>query len=74
MTADQITGSGVVYFDGQFPAVPIGNQAGSTDYHGNAHGQVVPLPEAYTMAWQYLDTGIITNTCGESCTFEGVWD
>ena len=74
VVANQITGSGVVYFDGQFPPVPIGNQAGSTDYHGNAHGQVVPLPEAYSMAWGFLDTGIITDTCNESCTFEGVWD
>ena len=70
---DEISGSGVVYFDGEFPAVPTGNLAGSTDYHGNAHGQIVPLPEAYTMAWNFLDTGIITDTCNGTCTFQGVW-
>jgi hypothetical protein len=68
-----IEGSGVVYFDGGFPEVPIGNLAGSLDYHSNAHGQIIGVPEAYNMAFEYLDSGIIIDTCNDSCTFEGVW-
>jgi len=69
-----ITGSGVAYFDGSFPAVPEENLAGSMDYHSNAHGQVLAVPEAYSMAFDYLSSGIVTNTCDDSCTFEGVWE
>lgn len=68
-----ITGSGVVYFDGNFPAVPTGNQAGSSEYHSHAHGQAIPQPEAYTIAFDFLDTGVISDTCNGSCTFEGIW-
>jgi len=25
------------------------------------------------MAFEYLDSGIIIDTCNDSCTFEGVW-
>ena len=68
-----ITGSGVAYFDGNFPEVPTGNLAGPLDYHSNAHGQVIPQPAAYTMAFDFLDTGVISDTCDGSCTFEGIW-
>jgi hypothetical protein len=44
------------------------------DYHSNAHGQVLAVPEAYSMAFDYLSSGIVTNTCDDSCTFEGVWE
>ena len=67
------SGSGVVYFDGGFPAVPEGNLAGSMDYHSQAHGALGGLPEAYNMAFEYLDSGLISDTCEGSCTFVGSW-
>ena len=67
------SGSGVVYFDGGFPAVPGGNLAGSLEYHSQAHGALGGLPEAYNMAFGYLDSGLISDTCDGSCTFEGSW-
>ena len=74
LTSGPIEGSGVVYFDGDFPEVPVGNLAGSLDYHSHAHGQIRGVPEAYNMGFEYLDSGIIIDTCNDSCTFEGVWD
>ena len=67
------SGSGVVYFDGGFPAVPEGNLAGSMEYHGTAHGALGGLPAAYNMAFDYLESGLISDTCDGSCTFVGNW-
>ena len=58
-----LSGSGVAYFDGGFPAVP----------HGQAHGALGGLPAAYNMAFDYLESGLISDTCDGSCTFVGTW-
>ena len=57
-----LSGSGVAYFDGGFPAVPEGNLAGSLDYHGQAHGALGGLPAAYNMAFDYLESGLVSYT------------
>ena len=68
-----LSGAGVADFDGGFPAVPEGNLAGSLDYHGQAHGALGGLPAAYNMAFDYLESGLISDTCDGSCTFVGTW-
>ena len=73
VSSTAIEGSGVVYFDGGFPDVPSGNIQGPMEYHSLAHNQIASFEPAYTLAFEYLFTGTISNTCGESCTFDGVW-
>ena len=73
VSSTAIEGSGVAYFDGGFPDVPSGNIQGPMEYHSLAHNQIAAFEPAYTMAFDYLFTGTVSNTCGVSCTFEGVW-
>ena len=67
------TGSAVVYFDGQFPAVPSGNIQGPMEYHSLAHNQVLGQDSAVDLANEYLLTGAISDTCSGKCYFEGTW-
>ena len=67
------TGSGVVYFDGQFPAVPSGNIQGPMEYHSLAHNQVLGYEPAVDMANDFLLSGTISDTCSGECYFEGNW-
>ena len=67
------TGSGVVYFDGQFTAVPSGNIQGPMEYHSLAHNQVLGYEPAVDMANDFLLSGTISDTCSGECYFEGNW-
>ena len=68
-----INGSALVYFDGNFPAVPEGNIAPPQGYHSLAHNLIASVPEVNEMVFRFLFTGMVENTCGEICTFEADW-
>ena len=68
-----ISGSGIVYFDGRFPAVPSGNIQGPMEYHSLAHNQVLYYDPAMDVANGFLLSGEITDTCSGECYFEGIW-
>ena len=68
-----ISGSGIVYFDGRFPAVPSGNIQGPMEYHSLAHNQVLYYDPAMDVANDFLLSGEITDTCSGECYFVGTW-
>ena len=68
-----ISGSGIVYFDGGFPAVPSGNIQGPMEYHSLAHNQVLFYDPAMEVANDFLLSGEINDTCSGECYFEGTW-
>ncbi|MFL2975592.1 MAG: hypothetical protein ACJZ42_04685 [Candidatus Thalassarchaeaceae archaeon] len=67
------SGSAIVYFDGNFPAVPSGNIQGPMAYHSLAHNQVLGYGPAVDLATDFLLSGQITDTCSGKCYFEGTW-
>jgi hypothetical protein len=68
-----ISGSAIVYFDGNFPEVPPGNIQGPMAYHSLAHNQVLGFAPAIDLAADYLLSGTITDTCSGQCYFNGTW-
>jgi hypothetical protein len=68
-----ISGSAIVYFDGNFPEVPPGNIQGPMAYHSLAHNQVLGFAPAIDLATDYLLSGTITDTCSGQCYFNGTW-
>ena len=68
-----VSGSAIVYFDGNFPAVPSGNIQGPMAYHSLAHNQVLGYGPAVDLATDFLLSGQITDTCSGKCYFEGTW-
>jgi hypothetical protein len=67
------SGSAIVYFDGNFPAVPSGNIQGPMAYHSLAHNQVLGYGPAVDLATEFLLSNQITDTCSGKCYFEGTW-
>ena len=67
------SGSAIVYFDGNFPAVPSGNIQGPMAYHSLAHNQVLGYGPAVDLATDFLLSSQITDTCSGKCYFEGTW-
>ena len=65
-----INGSAVVYWDGDFPAVPTGNTAADSSLHSLAHNLIAPIPEVNDMVRVFLYTGVVNDTCEETCIFE----
>ena len=68
-----ITGSALVYFDGDFPGVPEANIAPPQSQHSLAHNLIAGVTEVNEMVFGFLFTGIVENTCGQICTFEADW-
>ena len=68
-----ITGSALVYFDGDFPGVPESNKAPPQSSHSLAHNLIAAVTEVNEMVFGFMFTGIVENTCGEICTFEAEW-
>ena len=68
-----ISGSAIVYFDGNFPEVPPGNIQGPMAYHSLAHNQVLGFAPAIDLATGYLLSGTVTDTCSGQCYFNGTW-
>lgn len=73
VTQAPISGSAIVYFDGNFPEVPPGNIQGPMAYHSLAHNQVLGFAPAIDLATDYLLSGTITDTCSGKCYFNGTW-
>ena len=73
VTQAPISGSAIVYFDGNFPEVPLGNIQGPMAYHSLAHNQVLGFAPAIDLATDYLLSGTITDTCSGQCYFNGTW-
>ena len=67
------SGSAIVYFDGNFPAVPSGNIQGPIAYHSLAHNQVLGFEPAVDLATDFLRSGTIADTCSGNCYFNGTW-
>jgi len=67
------SGSAIVYFDGNFPAVPSGNIQGPMAYHSLAHNQVLGFEPAVDLATDFLRSGTISDTCPGNCYFNGTW-
>jgi hypothetical protein len=65
--------SAIVYFDGNFPAVPSGNIQGPMDYHSLAHNQVLGFAPAVDLATDYILNGTIADSCSGKCYFNGTW-
>ncbi len=68
-----VSGSAIVYFDGNFQAVPSGNIQGPMAYHSLAHNQVLGYGPAVDLATDFLLSSQITDTCSGKCYFEGTW-
>ena len=68
-----VDGSAMVYFDGHFPGVPEGNLPPPSEYHSLAHNSIATVPEANELVFQFLSTGIATNTCNVICDYEFDW-
>jgi len=72
-TDGPISGSAAVYFDGDFPPLPSGNENGPMWHHSLAHNLVLEVPAAEKMAYGYLINGILVNHCNPTCVFAGDW-
>ena len=65
-----ITGSAIVYWDGNYDAMPDTNAAPPIGDSGKAHNEIAPITQVNTMVGDFLLTGIINDTCDGSCTFD----
>ena len=68
--AGPITGSAVVYWDGGYPAMPDDNSAPPPDQSSKAHNEIGPIEAVNDMVRDFLLTGIINDTCSDTCTFD----
>ncbi len=68
--AGPITGSAVVYWDGGYPAMPDDNSAPPPDQSSKAHNEIGPIEAVNDMVREFLLTGIINDTCADTCTFD----
>ena len=70
-TADgPITGSAVVYWNGDYDAMPDTNAAPPIGDSGKAHNEIAPIIQVNSMVEDFLLTGVVNDTCGGSCTFD----
>ena len=65
-----ITGSAVVYWDGDYDAMPDTNAAPPIGDSGKAHNEIAPIFLVNSMVEDFLLTGVVNDTCGGSCTFD----
>ena len=65
-----ITGSAVVYWDGDYDAMPDTNAAPPIGDSGKAHNEIAPIFQVNSMVEDFLLTGVVNDTCGGSCTFD----
>jgi len=68
--AGPITGSAVVYWDGGYPAMPDDNSAPPPDQSSKAHNEIGPIEAVNDMVREFLLTGVINDTCDDTCTFD----
>ena len=65
-----ISGSAIVYWDGDYEAMPETNAAPPIGDAGKAHNEIAPIIQVNQMVEVFLLTGIINDTCNGSCTFD----
>ena len=65
-----ITGSAIVYWDGNYDAMPDTNSPPPIGDAGAAHNEIAPILQVNSMVEDFLLTGVINDTCGGSCTFD----
>ncbi|MBJ83895.1 MAG: hypothetical protein CMB52_00030 [Euryarchaeota archaeon] len=65
-----ISGSAIVYWDGDYEAMPETNAAPPIGDAGKAHNEIAPIVQVNEMVEVFLLTGIINDTCNGSCTFD----
>ncbi|MEE2759589.1 MAG: hypothetical protein VYA86_06400, partial [Candidatus Thermoplasmatota archaeon] len=65
-----ISGSAIVYWDGDYEAMPETNAAPPIGDAGKAHNEIAPIIQVNEMVEVFLLTGIINDTCNGSCTFD----
>ena len=68
--AGPISGSAVVYWDGGYPVMPDDNSAPPLDQSSKAHNEIGPIEAVNEMVRDFLLTGVINDTCGDTCTFD----
>ena len=70
-TADgPISGSAIVYWNGDYDAMPDTNAAPPIGDSGKAHNEIAPIIQVNSMVEDFILTGIVNDTCGGSCTFD----
>ena len=65
-----ISGSAIVYWNGDYDAMPDTNAAPPIGDSGKAHNEIAPIIQVNSMVEDFLLTGIVNDTCGGSCTFD----
>ena len=65
-----INGSAIVYWDGGYADMPSTNAAPPIGDAGKAHNEIAPIIQVNSMVGDFLNTGIINDTCNGSCTFD----
>lgn len=68
--AGPIDGSAVVYWDGGYSAMPEDNSAPPLDQSSKAHNEIGPIEAVNEMVRDFLLTGIVNDTCADTCTFD----
>ena len=68
--AGPIDGSAVVYWDGGYSAMPEDNSAPPLDQSSKAHNEIGPIEAVNDMVRDFLLTGVINDTCDDTCTFD----
>ncbi|MCS5526231.1 MAG: hypothetical protein NZ774_00035 [Candidatus Poseidoniales archaeon] len=65
-----ISGSAIVYWDGGYNAMPEGNAPPPVGDAGKAHNEIGVIENVNEMVKEFLHTGVIIDTCDETCTFD----
>ena len=65
-----ISGSAIVYWDGGYNAMPEGNAPPPVADAGKAHNEIGVIENVNEMVKEFLHTGVIIDTCDETCTFD----
>ena len=68
--AGPIDGSAVVYWDGGYSVMPEDNSAPPLDQSSKAHNEIGPIEAVNDMVRDFLLTGIVNDTCADTCTFD----
>ena len=65
-----VSGSAIVYWDGNYTVMPETNAAPPLADAGKAHNEIGPIQQVNEMVEAFLLTGVINDTCNGSCTFD----
>jgi hypothetical protein len=65
-----ISGSAIVYWDGGYDTMPESNSPPPVGDAGKAHNEIGVIENVNEMVKEFLHTGVIIDTCDETCTFD----